>query len=168
MDCLLLLRSTMGSHGGGLCLQEPLPNLLKASLHSQAEPLKEPGTIKPRDKKECSLPHPHPLALASPSLRASNSILCSSVTPRCTWMSKSQRTPWPWSHCKPGDPEPALAFPCIRLHFPNPRKVPQLFPIPENQPHQWYGISTLKSTSSHALWQEGSQPYREVRLSSYC
>jgi hypothetical protein len=51
-----------------------------------------------------SCPFPQPQTRCCPQPASPGSILYSSTTPRCSWVSKSLRTPWPQPHCRLGDP----------------------------------------------------------------
>lgn len=74
------------------------------------------------------------------------SILCSSVTPSSSWMSKSLRTPWPRPSPsrRPRDPEPVPAFPPLKLCFLTPRAVLGYFAVTQHPPQWLHRVSAVR------------------------
>lgn len=92
MDCIFSLESTRGSHGEGLCLQSCLLVSCRRPLCTQShnKAKLKPTTIKPRTfpvRPEIPSFPPLPQVRSSP-----HSILSSSTSSSCAWVSKSLRT----------------------------------------------------------------------------
>ena len=121
-DCLFSSESTVRRHGEGLHLQS-------RSLVSHRRPL---CTLSHNCHQACyhpakdfpcgtsqSFPPPPSLHLC-PGLNPAHSTLLF-MTPSGSWMSKSLRTPWPWPHCRPKEPQDRSGFPTSQTVLLHPQ-----------------------------------------------
>lgn len=121
MDYLFSSRSSMDrlQRSSLICCRR----LLCAPSHNRQKACFGPDKGKHLCWNKPELPCPPLLCLPSLDI-VPNSVLCSSETPSCTWMSKNLTTLQLWSLVL----GPTLVFPYLRLCFPTPGAVPWCFP----------------------------------------
>jgi hypothetical protein len=103
---LFSLRSAMGSHGEGLCLQNNSLISCKRPLYILSYNCHQPKDFPHGISQILPFSPPQPWARHSP--QASKSNLCSSAAPSSTSVSKGLRTIWPQPLHRPWDSQASL------------------------------------------------------------